>query len=387
LITEFAPADWKAKTVEGNRHTQAKVLDFAREALPWLEEQEWIAGYSWFSFKVDEPVGTSSALFNLDMSLTALGRYYASVTTENPQGDPTIEARSSSPTSEVKCPSYPAPEPLPGKRGVCFTLRPEGQDGSWVENLPKVLSVNPYWNYAWAQYRIEAQPADIEYAPMLWGYKDTKQELWELLSKDVIPYIESGATKRILGFNEPDKDVQSNMTVEGAVELWPALEKLSVPLVSPSCAYPEGAWMEAFMKIANKKCLRIDWIGVHWYGGVDVTKFQDDMQFLYIKYGKPLLITEFSPADWQATTVEENRHTQAEVLKFAKQVLPWLEEQEWIVGYSWFSFKVDEAVGTSSALFDLDGSLTALGRYYASVTTQNPRGDLTIKAPSVGALP
>jgi hypothetical protein len=57
-----------------------------------------------------------------------------------------------------------------------------------------------------------------------------------------------------------------------------------------------------------------------------------------------------------------------------KDVLPWMEEpeQDWIAGYSWFSFDASSPVGTSSALFDDDGSITTPVRYYASVTTENP---------------
>ena len=81
----------------------------------------------------------------------------------------------------------------------------------------------------------------------------------------------------------------------------------------------------------------------------------------------PVLITEFSPMDLRATRARDNKHTHAEVLEFAKQVIPWLEAQGWIAGYAWFSFRPTEAYGTTSALFIEEGELTALGRYYASV--------------------
>jgi hypothetical protein len=68
-----------------------------------------------------------------------------------------------------------------------------------------------------------------------------------------------------------------------------------------------------------------------------------------------------------------------------QNVLPWMQSQSWILGYSWFSFSQSSPAGTSSALF-VDGdncgsssndndnkdnsitaeSLTPLGRYYAS---------------------
>jgi len=62
-----------------------------------------------------------------------------------------------------------------------------------------------------------------------------------------------------------------------------------------------------------------------------------------------------------------------------KDVLPWMESQNWIAGYAWFSFGVNEAVGTSSALFDLKGNLTVLGQFYKSVTRENPEGKKNIR--------
>ncbi len=62
-----------------------------------------------------------------------------------------------------------------------------------------------------------------------------------------------------------------------------------------------------------------------------------------------------------------------------KEVLPWMEQQDWIAGYAWFPFSVDSPQGTSSALFDQNGKLTACGRYYTSVTPEHPYGDQSIK--------
>jgi hypothetical protein len=62
-----------------------------------------------------------------------------------------------------------------------------------------------------------------------------------------------------------------------------------------------------------------------------------------------------------------------------KEVLPWLERQDWVAGYAWFSFERNQAVGHTSSLYDKKGNLTACGRYYRSVTTENPDGDQSIK--------
>ncbi len=125
---------------------------------------------------------------------------------------------------------------------------------------------------------------------------------------------------------------------------------------------------------------RVDYTGVHWYGGTDVADFKVKMRRIYEKYGsRPILLTEFAPADWEARTLAQNRQRSHLVLAFMKEVVPWLEKQDWIAGYAWFSFEVDEAVGHTSALFDKKGNLTTCGRFYQSVTTENPDGDQSIR--------
>ena len=60
-------------------------------------------------------------------------------------------------------------------------------------------------------------------------------------------------------------------------------------------------------------------------------------------------------------------------------VLPAFSEEAWqVTPKAWFSFEMNETVGTSSALFDLEGNLTTLGRFYQGVTNENPDGDQEI---------
>lgn len=279
------------------------------------------------------------------------------------------------------CAALPMPPPFEGKKGAAFTLRDEGLNGSWVENLPKVVALDPYWNYGWGLELIDQQPDNIEFVPMVWGGRNPDR-VQQKLTRNLLPLVESGKIKRLLGFNEPDKAEQSNMNTTDALASWPILESTGLPLASPSCAQPAGKWMVEFMSAAEDRCHRLDWISVHWYGGANAGAFKQAMQNIYELYGsrRPLLITEFAPADWKAETPAQNKWSQADVLGFMKQALPWLEETDWISGYAWFSFETSSAAGTSSALFDEQGALTACGRFYASVRTNNPSGDQTITA-------
>lgn len=76
-ITEFAVADWKTKSREGNRYTPEQVQQFMKELLPALDKLEFVERYAWFSAAVSDRALGPSALFKDDGSLTELGRVYA----------------------------------------------------------------------------------------------------------------------------------------------------------------------------------------------------------------------------------------------------------------------------------------------------------------------
>lgn len=225
----------------------------------------------------------------------------------------------------------------------------------------------------WGPERIDAQPDDIEFVPMVFGAKDTRNEVMQSLMNNT-------KIKRILGFNEPDQKNQSDVRVNAALTKWSKLEETGLPLVSPSAAKPLDTWMEKFMTKIEEECRRVDWIGAHWYGPAVFSTFTSQMREIHAKFGgRPLLLTEFAVADHKSEERGFNRHNHSEVLEFMKEAIPWLEEQDWVAGYAWFPFKQSKMKGSSSALFEEDGGqLTALGRFYASVTTENPKGDQSI---------
>jgi hypothetical protein len=296
---------------------------------------------------------------------------------------------------------------LPGKKGMCYILpvsddrkrSPEENDAIRVRNALRVAALNVSWNYSWGLRRVPEQPVGVEFVPMVWGAgardpQDAARRLVVNLRESVVPQIRSGYVKRILGFNEPDRSEQANMTVEQVLAIWPILESLRIPLCSPSCANTEGTdatdaanqgtggnWMPHFMSEVERLGLRVDYIGTHGYPGPNAVAFQTKLKRIHEKYGRrPLLITEFAVADWKTGgDIRKNRYSQAQVLAFMKEMLPWMERQDWILGYAWFSFEMDSPQGTSSALFDADNKLTALGRYYRSVTPENPDGDQSIQ--------
>lgn len=289
---------------------------------------------------------------------------------------------------------------LPGKKGICFSLpvtpsatrTPEETEAMRKEHIRRIAELNVSWNYSWGMMLVDEQPENVEFTPMVFGGKglhgpDAVQKLSEQLATEVTPHVRSGRVKRLLGPNEPDREKHGDLTPEQTLALWPAMEALGVPLCSPSAANSEGGkglgghWMPEFMAEVERRGLRVDYIGVHGYSGPSSKEVKIRLRRIYEKYGnRPLLITEFGVADWKTLDrVSKNRYTQAQVLAYMKDILPWMERQDWIAGYAWFPFRIDSEHGTSSALFDADGKINALGRYYRSITPDNPDGDQSIQ--------
>jgi Glycosyl hydrolase catalytic core len=267
------------------------------------------------------------------------------------------------------------PRPLPGKKGIGLNF----DELRAQLALQMLQSLDVYWNYGWHLRRSPFQPTTTEFIPMAWNGASSSIEFDTRIRNASIPSLIGNKTVRfIMGFNEPDHDNQAGMDVAAAIDRWSTLQKLGIPLVSPSPARATGPWMKQFMGNVSQLNLRIDYIGVHSYGGANVTRFQRRMTEIHDMYGLPLVVTELACADWKALNIVENRYSPSRVLDFMKQALPWMEQTEWIIGYSWFPFNITKPIGWSSALFDVTGNLTALGRYYKSVRSDNVFGDQTI---------
>ena len=242
-----------------------------------------------------------------------------------------------------------------GKKGAAFTTN--GTQWSY-----RVSDLKAHWHYSWGLGLSDFEPVNVDFVPMQWGkWGPSEEALAELTALK-----EEGKIRYLLGFNEPDHVPQANMTVQEAIDKWPLLEEVGVPLGSPAPANPLGDWMKEFMQEADQKGLRVDFVCVHSYQGTSVQAFFNRLEEIYNLYGKPIWITEFGVADWSATTPEENRYSPEAVLSFMQSVLPQLETLPYVQRYAWFSFGQESAAGTSSALFDGDGNLTTLGEFYAN---------------------
>jgi hypothetical protein len=201
------------------------------------------------------------------------------------------------------------------------------------------------WYYNWGLQT--AVSTDIPFVPMVWG----RGGLDNLTQN--YPYL--------LGFNEPDNVNQSNIPVDSALAYWSILSSSSISLGSPSTAgnpLTSGSWLQQFMQSSP----RVDFITVHWYKGVDTSKFYDDMTQMYQLFNKPLWVTEFAPQTVSSAYTNPTKYRQGQVDTFIVAVTRWMNAQSFIQRYAWH----DAKYGTS-AIFDSTGALTPTGLTYGQV--------------------
>lgn len=201
----------------------------------------------------------------------------------------------------------------------------------------------------------------MRFFPMVWGwYPNSTPALLASLAAQH-PSI-------LLGFNEPDNLSQSNIPVDTAIAAWSQFQGIATELVSPGAANPLGTWMQTFMTAIDRQKLQCDSIAVHSYGSALASAFLDRLTQIYNLYQRPIWVTEFAVADWQATGTVSDSYTVTQVYDFMQTVCPAMDKLSWIKGYAWFPWpaKNSNALATS-VLFDASGNLTELGQLYASL--------------------
>ena len=241
------------------------------------------------------------------------------------------------------------------KRGIGMTTK---NGNPWRE---KIGLIGAQWFYSWNSTPPENIPAGVEFVPMVWRGKpgDSFAALGQQLRR--------ASCQELLGFNEPDQAKQGNMTVEEALALWPKLMETGLRLGSPGCVHPDKDWMKAFMKGVDEKKLRVDFVTVHSYAGLNVDALMKSLATVHEMFGRPIWITEFGVGDWKAKTRAENQYRPEQIVKFVEQLLPQLDACPFVERYAWFPAKPNSAPLGPCALFNDDGTLTPVGETYRSV--------------------
>jgi hypothetical protein len=215
------------------------------------------------------------------------------------------------------------------------------------------------WFYSWNSTIPEGIPKGVEFIPMIYRHRGDEQAI-----RDAGRAARKAGIKELLGFNEPDAPKQGNMSVAAALDAWPLLMETGLRLGSPGCVHPDKQWMLDFMAGVEERKLRVDYICVHSYGGPNAESLVARLERVHKMFKRPLWITEFGVGDWQAKSVEQNRHKPETVLRFMEKVLPMLDKLDYVERYAWFPARTTSIPLATSALHDAEGKLTRLGECY-----------------------
>ncbi|HRJ09819.1 MAG TPA: glycosyl hydrolase [Prosthecobacter sp.] len=235
---------------------------------------------------------------------------------------------------------------LGGTRGGLAAEAAAGKKG-WGgadAELHKLFKV--HWHYNWMPRGTSTQ--EVEFVPLIKGTPALNQA-------QVI--VETPGVKHLLGFNEPERESQGNVSVSEALDLWPKLEaiaeKAGLRLGSPATSSdkPGMDWFEAFMEQAKRRKLRMDFVALHWYRGRDASAFESFVTAISRSHRLPVWVTEFN--GWSGG--EEENH------EFLKGTLRFMERSRIVERYAYFN----PPKGAPHSLLAADGSLTRMGKLYS----------------------
>jgi len=237
------------------------------------------------------------------------------------------------------------------KKGLALKVRKD--DPPTLVQVAEQMNVR--WYYNWSLHPYDELKGKIPFFPMIWGRKafeefEHSREKYSL----------------ILFLNEPDGLTQSNISVDEALKMYPVVRKHAELVVSPATVNATEPWMREFESKVALVGEQPDFVAVHWYGGPNATRLLEFLEEVHKLYGKPIWITEFAVADWEAKrTGGPNRFTQDQIAKFMKKIIPALEDLTYVKRYAWFTYRKESIQGSTSALFEPDGKLNKLGRLYS----------------------
>ena len=218
------------------------------------------------------------------------------------------------------------------------------------------------WDYNWSRNPTMPSPAQVVFLPQQWN-----GAAMNTLPQYALGWHTNPKPMALLGFNEPDRSDQANMTTTNAISLWPQLQAANMPLVAPATSWPLDSWISNFWSQANSAGLRIDESGFHWYSYPSVDTLIGNLQSVYNAWGRPIWITELGAAFSGGTWTEEMNYN------FLAEFLWRAEGLACLHRYGIFCFNSDpptnpwDQTSPISGVFKSDGiTLTAFGQLYAA---------------------
>ena len=205
----------------------------------------------------------------------------------------------------------------------------------WWYNYHPVPDVE-YYNKWWCTYMSGAVPhgdareccfpndPTVEFMPMVYGVPGVGHH-----ANTDFPDVPD-EYNIVLGFNEPNRPEQANLTPEEAALAWIEFQEKypGKELVSPATAGADTEWFDAFMEACDVLGCRFDYLATHLYTGGTAEKTMKILKDYSDRYGgKKIWFTEFAMA---------REHNEHKIISLINDLVPQLEHSDFIYRYSWF---------------------------------------------------
>ncbi len=214
-------------------------------------------------------------------------------------------------------------------------------------------AANARWAYDWGNGGANSGH-NGEYVPMFWnGAGNIESTAARLITENNSDYI--------LGFNEPERSDQANISVATAVNRWRRITSsfagTGIKLVSPAVSDNAAgrAWLDDFMaEVDADATLHVDEVAFHWYGTVNINNpqggansFLNKVAQYHNNYGRNVWITEFAGLDFGGNYTTEQMNDWNEA--FLDIVIPALESRDYVTRYAWWNHNNDSRLLSNGA--------------------------------------
>lgn len=174
----------------------------------------------------------------------------------------------------------------------------------------------------------------------------------------------------LLGFNEPDRPDQSNISMQDMLNQWPNFMHSGLRIGSPAWSSewnsaPGGGNLFDFMEKCNELNYRVDFVALHCYWVKSPQQWYNDLKYIHERTGRPLWITEWNNGanwtteSWPAGNREYNDANANKQLNDLKGILEVMDTSSFIERYFIYEWVED------CRRMELNGELTKAGQYYA----------------------
>jgi len=226
---------------------------------------------------------------------------------------------------------------------------------------------NIAWWWDWHQLPHEHQDANCtnqmnvkNRVPTVWGWRHNKDYPLEFTNE---------TSGYVMTFNEPNHLHQSNLSPQEAAvayrEIQARANRQNQLLVAPSatkctsgserCPMPGVQWLTEFLHACHG--CQVDFLATHSYS-CSISHVLDWLEELHNKFHKKIWLTE----------VACPTHSHSQALHFMQNLLPKLENLDYVYRYSWFTSRVKTTATTAthedSLLHTASSTFTTLGQWY-----------------------